>query len=253
MQFNVSTIGSDLTLSNAILVYTTLDRNGTPTAALLTNHEVKMTTGVGKKSLAPQIQPGIPFSRDSMLDLLGSMSERYAINTEILPENVLSISASHMIWWLPAAERRVFFSNKELGNRSAIVPTPPLLFIVAKGNWYVFSLRKNCRPGPDTEVLMAPFFNVYEGGKICVGSAKVPSGSVSISDIPAWESAFFDSAFSALHGGDKTHHPRRDYAFWKEMLDGRYKRFPTSIIKSNKTDLASLVRAIIQKKETGNG
>jgi PRTRC genetic system protein B len=127
------------------------------------------------------------------------------------------------------------------------VPHPALLFAVVQGSWYVFALAKNERPNKTTELQFAPYFNVYDSGGICVGSARVPQG-ISSDSIPVWEAAFFESEFTHVNGNQrKASHPRGEYALWKELLDGVYRTFPVEYLVPTKRTLTGLMGAIRKK------
>jgi PRTRC genetic system protein B len=191
-----------------------------------------------------QIAAGTPLTREGIMAMFAKLAKQLTLNVDYLPEGVLSISADHMIWWVPACERNVFFNNVELGKRAAKVPHPPLLFVVVKGQWYVFALDKNERPKPDTTLFHAPYFNVYDDGGICIGSAAVPKG-IAANAIPQWEAAFFDSEFTHTNGGmKKSSHPRGEYAMWKELLDGAYAAFPSEYLVPTKASIASLLKSL---------
>lgn len=191
-----------------------------------------------------QIMPGSPISQESLIRSLGSLAEKYVLNAELLPENVLSFSPIHLVWWSPATKRRVFFKTKELGERTAIVPHPPLLHLVVKGSWYIFALKEDQRPTKETALHHAPYFNVYDDGKICVGTAQIPD-QLTAALIPDWENAFFESAFTHINGQiKKASHPRGEYALWKELLDGVHESFPLEYLVPRNATLESAMAAI---------
>lgn len=243
--FGISTGESKIALSQAILVYTDEPRvhsSDTPSALYATVHPVQNFGTEANPNY--QIAAGVPVTQEALLAMFEQLAKRHSLNTDIIPENVLSISADHMVWWMPACERNVYFNNKELGERAAKVPHPALLFAVVKGQWYVFALAKNERPTVGTALQYAPYFNVYDSSAICIGSAKVPRG-VSANATGQWENAFFDSAFTHINGQEKkSTHPRGEYALWKELLDGVYKTFPVEFLAPTKHTLASFMSGV---------
>lgn len=230
--------------SKAILLYETKE-GGRHETSYATIHDV---ANVGTKARPDfQILPGAPVSSDSLLRTLGTLAERYVLNAEFLPENVLSFSPMHLMWWSPAANRRVFFRNQELGNRSEVVPHPPLLNMVIGGAWYVFALKEDKRPTLDTPLFHAPYFNIYDDGRICVGTAQIPD-QLTTSMIAQWEAAFFDSAFTHMNGQvKKATHPRGEYALWKELLDGVYTTFPLEYLAPMQASIASALKAVSKR------
>jgi PRTRC genetic system protein B len=154
---------------------------------------------------------------------------------------------------MPACERNVFFNTAELGKRAAKVPHPGLVFAVVKGSWYVFALAGKERPQLETTLHHAPYFNVYDDGGICAGSAAKPKG-IAAAAIPQWEDAFFDSEFTHINGSTKkASHRHGEYAMWKELLDGMYPTFPVEFLVPHKTTVAGLMKAIRTQLEKANG
>jgi PRTRC genetic system protein B len=226
-----------LNLTGALLLYSNPQSRGNIT--YITKHEVHQ---VGTAE-APneQIMPGTAVTPEGLIAMFEQLTKTYSLNTDILPENVLSISGEHMVWWLPEGKRRVFFNCTELGQRWGHLPHPPLLFLVVKGSWYVFALPKNERPTGETSLCHAPYFNVYDNHSICVGSANIPR-KASVTAIPEWEEAFFDSEFTHPNGRiKKASHPRGEYAMWKELLDNVYETFPTQFLVPAEKSLSDMM------------
>lgn len=242
--FSLVTGESPIVLSQAILLHTREDARNKATSEVVyaTLHNVE-NFGTEKRPDF-KIAAGAPVTREAIQAMFERLAKQLTLNVDFLPEGVLSISADHMIWWTAACERNVFFRNHELGTRAAKVPHPALVFAVVKGVWYVFALAKNERPKLDTELCHAPYFNVYDAGSICVGSAATPKG-IAASAIPQWEAAFFDSEFTHVNGSvKKSSHPRGEYAMWKELLDGDHKTFPVEYLVPKQTTLAGFLQQV---------
>jgi len=243
--FGLVTGVTPIVLSQAILLHTREQDGGKAAGqdvVYATVHPVQNFGSEARPNL--QIAAGTALTREGIMAMFGMLAKQLTLNVDYLPEGVLSISADHMIWWVPACERNVFFNNVELGKRGAKVPHPPLLFVVVKDQWYVFALDKNERPKPDAKLFYAPYFNVYDNGGICIGSAAVPKG-IAANAIPQWEAAFFDSAFTHVNGEvKKSSHQRGEYAMWKELLDGAYTAFPTEYLVPMKATVAILLKSL---------
>lgn len=244
--FSLSTGETNIVLSQAILIYTddckrSYAGSGTEAIYATVNPVKNFGTDANPNF---QIAAGRPVSREALLLMFKELAKQHSLNTDIIPENVLSISADHMVWWLPAGERNVFFNNKELGKRAGKVPHPALMFAVVKGQWYIFALAKNERPTAETALQFAPYFNVYDSCAICAGSAQVPRG-ISANATAQWEKAFFDSEFTHINGSKKkSTHPRGEYAMWKELLDGVYPTFPVEFLAPTEFTLATLMTGV---------
>lgn len=231
--FSMQAGDTRLTLTGALLLYS--NPNDASSITYVTKHEVR---DVGTaQSPNQQIQAGSAITAEALIAMFEQLTKTHSLNTDILPENVVSISAEHMVWWLPEGKRRAFFKCAELGQRWGNLPHPPLLFVVIKERWYIFALPKNERPSGATALCHAPYFNVNDDFSICTGSANIPR-KATVSAIPEWEAGFFDSEFTHPNGRiRKASHPRGEYAMWKELLDGGlYESFPMQyLVPAEKT------------------
>lgn len=248
MSFDLSVNQNQSVLTKAILIYETkAGYRGTITSYASVHPVCNIGT---EKNPKTHIMPGETITTESLLQLLGSLGDQYIINTELIPETVLSYSPSHLVWWMPAGMKRVFFNNRELGKKSKVVPHPPLLFVVHQKQWFVFSLDSNTRPGKDTVLNHAPYFNVYDSGNICIGTASIPD-KISTDSIPVWEAAFFNSEFTHVNGQvKKVSHPNGEYAFWKEMLEGKYgDSFPYQYLVPFKLKLTDVLQRIGKREQ----
>ena len=137
------------------------------------------------------------------------------------------------------------------GARTGRVPCPGLIFIVTNKAWKVFAYKGRQRPGAGTPMFVAPFFNVWNTGNICVGNARLPKGDRSHQS-EAWEEAFFRSYFTHPN----IHTPRGltryragAFALWRDLLDGRFARFPTRLLVSTGRTLGEIFEAAILEAE----
>ncbi len=164
-----------------------------------------------------------------------------SIPLEILPEHVLVRTEDVVMWWTPAAERRMFFNNHsgdaDLDKLNGkLYPHPPLLFKAEQNHLWVRALPKNERPGPQTRVCIAPYWNCYDNGVVCTGTMKIPREK-SVAAIDVWEESFFRSEFTHAAGVRRhTRHPGGFLAMW-QSLQGK-KRFPARyLVDTNQTVL----------------
>ncbi len=151
--------------------------------------------------------------------------------TSVLGPNVLAVSEGRIAWWAPVQHRVVFFqtSDKEFdadcnGKRAL---WPPLVFVAVRGKGLsVFALAANERPCADTELMVAPCFNMYEGGRMCQGSVPMPS-SPSLDNTEAYERAFFDSTFGHGNRIGLTSYPYGGHnGLWRNLCSQTHKCFP---------------------------
>lgn len=241
MEIRIDSGADKLVLRHAILMYEDT-KSVEKSAAFASFHEVQDVGTTERPN--PQILSGTPLTQEALMQTVGSLADRYALNVDLLPESMLSFSPLHMIWWLPAGERRVFLNTAADGPQSAIVPHPPLLFAVVQKRWYVFSIKENTRPGKSTHLYHAPFFNMFDDDSVCTGTAKIPK-SLLPSETTTWENAFFNSVFTHVNGKKKVAFKGGEFALWRELIAGKHKQFPKSALLKNKLTLGAAMTSLL--------
>lgn len=223
-----------LTLAQAILIYRARS-NGNETA-YASVHEVAVQGG------RPTIQVGKPVTPRAALRLAHAIAPKTAL-VGYLPGSVLYADGDTLVWWCPPQQRHIAFRCPEtlLGERSAVVAHPALVFMVSNAKWMVWAHKGRSRPLPDSPMWQAPYFNVGADGAICRGNVATPNGSTT-DKIGAWEEAFFRSYFT---------HPNRPkglvrhaggaYAFWLQMIEQAVKYFPQRALVAAGATLSDLV------------
>lgn len=161
----------------------------------------------------------------------------------VLPTNVLYLDSSDngkMIWFSKAQERELFFV-KNLGIPNGKANVPSLLWCADKFGLKIFALKSSKRPNENTPLFHAPFFNIYEDGKVCMGTVDVRiKKSLSLEEfIESWEEYFFNSYFSHLMIG---HNPTQGNCLqvWKDLIQNKTS-FPTDILIDSKLTLRNLL------------
>lgn len=217
MNVSVGSTAESMELKQAILLYNTF----------ATVHPVAID-----KANRPVIQPGKLATKDGLIAALRAMLPETERGTGLLPGNILATGIDHMMWWIKPTQRAVWFSCAEVGGeRSANVPHPGLVMLWCKSGWYVFAFKGTDRPQPDTKLYQVPYFNVWQGGKICTGSVRTPRGAKR-KEPKAWEDAFFGSFFTHpnIHQPGQLIARGNVYKFWISMLEGKYRKFPESLL-----------------------
>jgi PRTRC genetic system protein B len=229
MKFKLDSEARSYKVQSAILLYGSDRTNEAPQFSFASIHDVKNVGSAGEPRLA--IMAGSPTTKEALIQALGSLADEYAITTDIIPTQVLSFSQLHLMWWVPAAKRHVYFKSNGVGRVSKVVAHPPLVFYVAKAGWRVFALKANKRPTGTTKLFQAPYFNLYEDGSVCVGSAAIPP-NCTIASISQWEEAFFKSEFTHINDVHvkRTNDPKSDTAFWKDYLESDLDKFPPNML-----------------------
>lgn len=225
-----------LTLDQAVLLY-----HGRSGGALATVHDVVTVEG------APLIGAGRAMTAQAARELASALLQR-AAHGGFLPETVLYVHGDVLVWWVPPARRHIAFRVGEdhvesFGGteRGEAVPTPGLVFAASSRAWRVWAVKGTRRPTPKTPLFQAPFFNVDGHGRICQGNVPVPEGTT-VEKIGAWNDAFLRSYFTHPNvTGKLLRYRGGSYAFWRDMLDQRFTRFPERVLVDAKTTLGQLL------------
>ena len=161
----------------------------------------------------------------------------------IFPTNILHINPSEkgsVLWYTKAQEKQLYFVNG-LGIPNGKAYVPPMLWYASKNSLTVFALTTGRRPTENTPLYYAPFFNIYEDGKVCMGTVNIRiKNSASVEEFTnAWEDYFFNSYFSHLLG---KHSPIKGncVSLWKKLIKTG-EAFPKDVLKKNNKTLKNLL------------
>jgi len=217
-------------LRQAILLYA--ERSGNVSAA--TVHEVEVREG------KPTLKEGRPVTLAGVEKLAESLGRK--IENCLLPEHILSISMSQMVWWCPAGRRRIWFrpEGKDDEIKTGLkalngkyVMHPPLIFSAGGYSLRVNALAENKRPLATSKVYVAPYYNVGLNGSMCKGNAVLPK-IISPGLTDQYEAGFFNSAFSHSNYGHKlTRHKGNHLGLWQEMQTAKV--FPRNYLQPYKS------------------
>lgn len=233
LNITVSESGRTASLSGAILLYSqgkaaSFEVDGSP-VSYATIHPLTPING------RPEIGPGrLLTQNDLQLVVKGIETSAHDNVAQWFEPGMLAKSADRMIWWTPPVLRPMFFKksghNDKTFDGHAVCPTPGLVWMAMPGEGlYVYAVKGNERPSKETPLHQAPFFNVWGRGKVCIGSASLPSES-DRNDPQAWEKTFFGSHFTHPNFAqpDRLIHGKDPAMFWNKMIKRPAKRFPES-------------------------
>lgn len=162
----------------------------------------------------------------------------------ILSTNILYINpntdSGAVVWYTKGQRRQLYFaSNLDIPSGRAYVPS--MVWYANKNNLWVFALASDRRPTEKTPLYFAPFFNIYEEGRVCMGSVTISiKNSASVEEFTkAWEDYFFNSYFSHLL---ENYNPITGNCvnLWKELIQTE-KTFPNEVLKKNNKTLKNLL------------
>jgi len=159
----------------------------------------------------------------------------------ILQTNILHINPSKgtVLWYTPAEQRQLYFvKSLDIPNGKAQVP--PMLWFANKESLSVYVLGTDRRPTAKTPLYRSPFFNIYENGKVCMGTVNIDiQNSASVEEFTeAWETYFFNSYFSHLLGSNPIN--GNCVHIWKDLI-GTDKPFPKEVLKKNGMTIKNLL------------
>lgn len=202
-----------------------MDRNGMPiNAHPLTEREAEALA----KSLTTEKQKQTAFLKSG----------------GILPTTILHINPSRdkgaVLWYTKPQKRPLNFIDG-LGIPSGTAYIPPMVWQADKNSLRVFALSTSRRPTEKTPLYYAPFFNIYEDGRVCMGSVSIDiKESACVEEFTrAWEDYFFNSYFSHLMG-DNSPVKGNCVSLWKDLVaTGR--AFPKAVLKSSTKTLKNLL------------
>ena len=217
-------------LHEALLVYR--DRQ----SSFITRHDVQ-----AQKSGPPTLGPAQPLTLAFVESLMRSLGG--AVQAEVLPENILAKADRMIVWWTPEQRRQMFYENAEgkaVDLNGGVFPQPPLVWKVENGELSIRALVRNKRPQAATALAVAPFWNLSDDGRVCVGTMRRPD-SATVASIPAWERGFYESAFTHANVGRLTRHQGGFEGLW-ESLKGKRRRFPAETLIQLPQTLEQFVR-----------
>jgi len=186
-------IGSsqEFRLSRVLLVYGKSSYDGFPYRhPFVTMHEVIHEGEVARLGTGHLVTPRM------LTHLMNDLGQ--STPTEIRPERVLVRTANTIVWWKPASQAVMFFSDrsgdamlKKLNGKR--FPHPPLLFKVNSSNLWIRALGTNQRPTAKSALHIAPYWNCYDNGSVCTGTMRIPREN-SVAAIEDWEQSFSEAS-----------------------------------------------------------
>lgn len=211
-----------------------------------TLHKVE-TKGDGR----PMIAAGVVATRSALEQVMGELSGR--VTLELIDERVLAPSANAVVWWRKPTPARVWFNtrgNSKLKHRTGVVPQPGLVFAVTESGWFVWAVDGEQRPDKTTSLFQAPYMNVWSGGRICAGQAKLPKG-IGPDVCGAYEEAFWSTRFTHanVHDGKLlTAWKGGVEALWTSLLDGKHDFFPAKALVPLNINVDKLLKRLSREE-----
>lgn len=240
--------GNDIELAvskKAILFHSTgIETNGYREAFIASLHDFmedghgEMMVGAGKLLLKEDVE--------AILRQILALDRK---SVSLLPPNVVSVSATHIAWTIPAQIRPMLFNIAGMPFKSLSVPWPRLLVVANnQGKLAVAALKGRGRLSAKTKVFNAPLMNIGRHGDVCTGSAQLPA-DVKADDIKQWESVLFDTAFSHVNNQATLKLDKKDgvdtkthFKFWASLARRKEGAFPSTHLVPMGISLEEFIR-----------
>lgn len=118
----------------------------------------------------------------------------------IIPPNLIYASCDidnmKLIWYRKPEKRRLYFTES-LGIPNGEMYVPGVVYYASGNGLKVYVYKGNM---PKSVLYNAPFYNVYNDGRVCLGNSKVPKPKENTFTawMEYWENLFWNSEFSHL-------------------------------------------------------
>ena len=161
----------------------------------------------------------------------------------VLPPKLIYVHAQnngYAIWQTLPQEVGLFFADS-LGIPSGKVKVPAILWKATQESVQVYALKGKAKPTAGTPLYYAPFFNLSQDGRVCMGTVNIHiDRPTCLEDFMAqWENYFFNSYFTHTLGNYR-HCKGNIVELWKKQAAGR--DFPQDELIKNGRTLKDLIR-----------
>jgi PRTRC genetic system protein B len=178
------------------------------------------------------------------LDVSQELGRSFLRPKGLMPTEVLHINPDNngfVVWQTPAMNANLFFKG-ELCLPDGSYPIPAMIWKADREKLSVFAFKDKDSLSPDTPLYDAPYFNLYDDGKVCMGDVRISFKEVSCLEefMERWQQYFFNSKFSHLI---KTRSPVKGSIIQLyQSLAGKKRKFPQSSLMKNSYTLKKLIR-----------
>jgi PRTRC genetic system protein B len=199
---NAANTNKRLSPTMAIIVYQ--DRSEYQQQCFLEKREIKIV-GDRFRFMAP-----VAMADDTLQEIskfyMKSRSSVMGFGGLISPHILFGVNKAGLtsvMWYRPAMKRALNFSSSLKIKGASNVDVPATLYLVVNNNLYVFALITDDRPTENTKIYKAPYFNIYEDGRVCLGTANVGrKQNVYEKEAERFERGFY---MAEQNGGDSEH------------------------------------------------
>lgn len=177
------------------------------------------------------------------LDTSDELKRNFLKPSGLLPKNVLYINPDHdgyAIWFTQPQRVDLFFVDAlAIPNGKASVPS--LLWKASKNTLRIYAMDSAKEINEQTALSHAPFFNLYEDGRVCMGTVSISIKTDCLLEefIQQWEQYFFNSYFSHVIG-DASLIKGNIIQLWQNLECSR-KPFPMKYLLKNGLTIKNLL------------
>lgn len=176
------------------------------------------------------------------LNASGTLRQAFLKPQGLLPEHLLYINPDEdgfALWRTPARKVRLYF-KEGLGIPNGKANVPPLVWKASRNELHIYALDATTI-NESTPLCHAPFFNVYDNGKVCMGNVEVDiAADCGLEDfMMSWEQYFFNSYFTHLLFRHSIQ--GNIVQLWSGLI-GSNKKFPLSALRKNNLTIKDIIR-----------
>jgi PRTRC genetic system protein B len=177
-----------------------------------------------------------------MLTIKTKKENQFLTPNGFLPKNVLYLNSGKqpcVIWHTAPQEADLLF-DKGLNIACGKASVPALVWKADRNNLQVFAIKERT-PNGETPLFQAPFFNLSQNGRVCMGNVqvKIPKNCSLENFISLWQTYFFNSYFTHLLG-DFPPLKGNIVQLWQGLLKSQ-KKFPNKVLLANRYTLKNLL------------
>ena len=184
--------------------------------------------------------PGYPVQESTLIGFYQAINPKLMKtykSKELIPSNVLYVSnefgSECIVWYILPCEKYLSLS-KATQIRSGNIRLPGIIFKYQNGKLFIFCFKGKKIPNIDTPIYHNPFYNVYAGGDVCLGSAEIKTENKDIDTIiRGCENAFFGSTFTHSSSGTEVKDGKSRTVWRHAMKIGLF--HSELLVKSKKT------------------
>ncbi|MDB5153877.1 MAG: system protein [Mucilaginibacter sp.] len=179
----------------------------------------------------------------SLFQAAEELKTGYLRSRGVMPGKVLYVNpqlSGYAVWYTPPQEVPLFFASA-LGITSGRGKVPAMIWKAGRGELAVYALKGNKKPDHRTKLFHAPFFNVYQDGRVCMGTVRINiTEAARLEDFMGlWESYFWNSYFSHLMS-EFNPVTENIVQLWQAQVDTD-NVFPTNLLKPTSFTLQNLL------------